>query len=84
MTIRECATLQCLESLEQLLTKKERAFRALGNAVNARVVTLITQRMIDSQWTKTDRGSQVAVVGASDSCQQHQQRGELPLFPSLC
>jgi len=54
MTVRECAALQCLGCLNQLPARKGRAFRALGNAVNARLVALVAQRLFSSQWTGSD------------------------------
>ena len=45
MTARECAALQCLESLEELPASNGRAFRALGNAVNAEMVRRISSQL---------------------------------------
>ena len=46
MTIRECARLQSLGDLAVLPTIKTRAFRALGNAVNADVVYLVAKELL--------------------------------------
>lgn len=41
MTPHECSRLQCLDELDYLPEANTRAFKALGNAVNARLVELI-------------------------------------------
>lgn len=45
MTPRECSRLQCLDELEFLPEVHTRAFKALGNAVNAKIVRLICERL---------------------------------------
>lgn len=46
MGVREAASLQSLESLHQFPEKNGRAFKALGNAVNAFIVGEIANNLI--------------------------------------
>ena len=48
MTPVECARLQCLETLPNLPDKKTRTFKALGNAVNAKVVELVAMELLSA------------------------------------
>jgi len=48
MTVRECARLQCLDELKHFPKVPTRAFKALGNAVNARLVELVAKALIES------------------------------------
>ena len=53
MTPRECARLQSLGSLPHLPDSDTRAFKALGNAVNADIVTMVAGSLIpNSSWKK--------------------------------
>lgn len=45
MTPRECSRLQCLEDLGSLPDANTRAYKALGNAVNSRIVSLLADRL---------------------------------------
>jgi DNA (cytosine-5)-methyltransferase 1 len=49
ITDRECARLQSMDELVHLPPSRERAYKALGNAVNARVVQLVAERLIGSR-----------------------------------
>lgn len=46
MTPRECAKLQSMEALEHLPDSDVRAFEALGNAVNVKVVSLVAKALL--------------------------------------
>jgi DNA (cytosine-5)-methyltransferase 1 len=48
MKVRECARLQSLDDLKHLPISKTRAFKALGNAVNADVVELVAEKLLSS------------------------------------
>lgn len=48
MTVRECARLQSLDSLSSLPGTKTGAFRALGNAVNADVVSVVAAKLLEA------------------------------------
>ncbi len=48
MTVRECARLQSLGDLQHLPVSKTRAFKALGNAVNADVLELVAERLLST------------------------------------
>lgn len=52
MTPRECSRLQCLDELEYLPNASTKAFKALGNAVNARIVRLLGERLCRTQAPK--------------------------------
>ena len=60
MTPLECARLQSLNSLPNLPESKTRAFKALGNAVNAEVIGLIAKELLSAtevQRPEQDAGS---------------------------
>lgn len=49
MTPRECARLQSLHELQYLPEVSTRAFKALGNAVNADIVTMVARALVSPQ-----------------------------------
>lgn len=62
MTIRECARLQSLGDLPFLPTIKTRAFRALGNAVNADVAHLVATELLQNTPSPHSCNGDVALV----------------------
>ncbi len=61
MSIKECARLQSLDCLEFLPDTKTAAFRALGNAVNSRVIAQVAEKLINQSVQLN--GSRVAETG---------------------
>jgi DNA (cytosine-5)-methyltransferase 1 len=55
MTPKECAKLQSLDGLKQLPFPPSRAFQALGNAVNSRVVELVAHSLLTGVLTSPIR-----------------------------
>lgn len=49
MTVKECSRLQSLGGLRHLPPNKTRAFKALGNAVNADVISVVAKKLIVPQ-----------------------------------
>lgn len=49
MTPRECAKLQSMESLKVLPNASTAAYKALGNAINARVMRLVAQALVGDE-----------------------------------
>ena len=66
MTIRECARLQSLGDLAFLPTIKTRAFRALGNAVNADVAYLVSRELLKNRSSHYDYDSNMASIAGSE------------------
>ena len=66
MTIRECARLQSLGDLAFLPTIKTRAFRALGNAVNADVAYLVSRELLKSTSSHYDYDGNIASIAGSE------------------
>ena len=62
MTIRECARLQSLGDLAFLPTIKTRAFRALGNAVNADVAYLVSRELLKNTSSHYDYDGNIASI----------------------
>ena len=48
MTPQECARLQSMQSLKHLPELENRAFKALGNAVNVDVVRMVAKPLLSS------------------------------------
>jgi len=62
MTVHECARLQSLGGLKHMPASKTQAFKALGNAVNADVIELVAERLLECGTGNAD----IARKGRSD------------------
>lgn len=71
MTIRECARLQSLGHLAFLPTIKTRAFRALGNAVNADVAYLVSRELLKNTSSQHDYDGNINFDRKAVSADQH-------------
>ena len=60
MTMRECARLQSMDTLEHLPRSYTGACRALGNAVNVEVVEAVARRLIGAAATPITRKSHIS------------------------
>ena len=58
MTERECARLQSMEGLRHLPSTRQAAFRALGNAVNVKVIQGVAARLLEE--TVCERATELA------------------------
>jgi DNA (cytosine-5)-methyltransferase 1 len=74
MTPRECARLQSMHELQHLPEVSTRAFKALGNAVNAEIVTMIVRALV--QVGLEDSGSAAQYV---PGCMAGHDVGSVPL-----
>jgi len=70
MTPRECARLQSLEGLKQLPATPTKAFHALGNAVNSRVVEIVAKALLN--------GTQPAGLTVARSSPAPRSAAEMP------
>ena len=71
MTIRECARLQSLGDLPFLPKVKTRAFRALGNAVNADVAYLVSRELLKNMSNHYACNGNIASNRKAVSADQH-------------
>lgn len=62
MTPRECAALQSLETLPNLPATPTRAYKALGNAVNARLVRMVAERLLRATDVLCDQDANEGLV----------------------
>jgi DNA (cytosine-5)-methyltransferase 1 len=60
MTERECARLQSMDDLEHLPEAPTKAFKALGNAVNANVVEMVARNLIMTEEVEPEQYAQAA------------------------
>lgn len=92
MTMRECARLQDMRDLKKLPPSENQAFKALGNAVNVRLVGMIAERLIaptsddHESFVSSLQGDGVAGVDLAAVTVEFREQGSarsIPIEPEL-
>ena len=82
MTVRECMKLQCMDGLKHMPPTESAAFKALGNAVNADLVTILAAGLLDQQIPDESiaEGTSYQINDTAPSITEHSAVEQLELF----